>query len=141
VQGKPTILFFFKGHGCLHCVQQMTAFTDHYQEFQRKGIQLIGVTSDTGDALKKALQDFPCPFTLLADPTGVAFASYGCTTADGLQHGTFTLDASHKITWGTVGASPFLAVTELLKDSPPPVNAEGKQKPIENTQAALFQKN
>lgn len=119
VQGKPAVVFFFKGHGCLHCVQQVTAFTDHYREFQKKGIQVIGVSSDTEKALKTALKDFPCPFTLLADPKGVAFAQYGCVSGNELQHGTFTLDAGHSITWSTIGASPFIAVTELLKDSPP----------------------
>jgi peroxiredoxin len=136
VQGKPAVVFFFKGHGCLHCVQQVTAFTDHYREFRKKGIQVIGVSSDTQEALKTALKDFPCPFTLLADPKGVAFAKYGCVSGNELQHGTFTLDAGHNITWSTIGASPFIAVTELLKDSPPRALTKSATSSPEKKQAS-----
>ena len=117
VKGKPTVLFFFKGYGCLHCVQQVTAFTDHYKEFQAKGIEVIGVTSDDVATLKAGLEGNACPFTLLADPKGKAFAAYGCQVPGGLLHGTFTLDADQKITWGTVSASPYVDVTALLKPS------------------------
>ena len=118
VRGSPAVVFLFKGHGCLHCAQQVTAFSEHYREFQRKGIHVIGITSDTVADLSAALKSSPCPFTLLSDPKGVAFQDYGCASGVGLRHGTFRLDAEHKITWSTIGASPFIAVTELLKDPP-----------------------
>lgn len=113
--GKPVVLFFFKGHGCLHCVQQVTAFTEQYKAFVGKGIQVVGVTSDDAGALKEALADYPCPFTLLADPEGHAFARFGCVAPGGLQHGTFSIDSGHRVTWSTVGASPYLDVGTLAK--------------------------
>lgn len=119
VEGKPAVVFFFKGHGCLHCAQQVAAFVEHHKAFKQKGIEVIGVTSDDVATLKTALGEYPCPFTLLADPKGTAFAKFGCVATGGLLHGTFTLDANRQVTWGTVGASPFVAVKELLNDTPP----------------------
>ncbi|HEX3149951.1 MAG TPA: redoxin domain-containing protein [Gemmataceae bacterium] len=117
LRGKPVALFFFKGHGCLHCAQQVAAFTQHHDAFVKKGIQVIGVTSDSIEDLKQALEFSPCPFTLLADPKGIAFAKFGCVKADGLQHGTFSLDADHRVIWQTIGSSPFLRVKDLLDDA------------------------
>jgi FtsP/CotA-like multicopper oxidase with cupredoxin domain/peroxiredoxin len=114
MQDKPVALFFFKGHGCLHCAQQVSAFIDHYESFAEQGIEVIGVTSDSADILMRALADSPCPFTLLADPQGIAFAKYGCTGAGGLLHGTFALNANHEIEWRTIGASPYLGVQDLM---------------------------
>jgi len=113
--GKPVVLFFFKGHGCLHCSQQVALYAEHYAEFQRKGIQVIGVTSDDPAVLKTALASSPCPFPILADPKGTAFAKFGCVDVVGLQHGTFALDAKHNVVWRTVSDSPYLIVTDLLK--------------------------
>ncbi len=118
-QGKPSVVFFFKGHGCLHCVLQVTAFIEHFEDFTKRGIQVIGVTSDDVETLKTALGSSPVPFTLLADPKGTAFAKFGCVDSDGLRHGTFALDALGRVNWRTVDSSPFLAVKELLEKTAP----------------------
>jgi FtsP/CotA-like multicopper oxidase with cupredoxin domain/peroxiredoxin len=115
MQDKPVVLFFFKGHGCLHCAQQVRAFIDHYAAFAQQGIEVIGVTSDSPEALMLALADAPCPFLLLADPQGVAFAKYGCEAASGLLHGTFALNAKHEVAWRTIGASPYLGVKDVIQ--------------------------
>ncbi len=115
IQGQPAVVFFFKGHGCLHCARQVAAFIEHHESFAKNGIEVIGVTSDSVESLKVALDSFPCPFTLLADPEGVAFAKFGCATVAGLQHGTFTLDAEQQVTWRTVGSSPYLAIEGLVE--------------------------
>lgn len=130
-QGKSTVVFFFKGHGCLHCAQQVAAFTEHYQSLLNKGVQVIGVTSDSVETLKTALADTPCPFLLLADPQGVAFAQFGCSTAGGLQHGTFTLDAGHRVKWRTVGASPFIGVESLVENLAPKGLAQNGGTPVQ----------
>ena len=74
LMGKPVVVFFFKGHGCLHCAQQVQAFTENHDAFQHRGVRVIGVTSDDVNTLKNALESSPCPFTILSDPQGIAFA-------------------------------------------------------------------
>lgn len=118
-EGKPAVLFFFKGYGCLHCAQQVTAFSEAYESFAKKGIQVIGVTSDSVASLKDASRSFSCPFPLLADPEGVVFARFGCVANGSVRHGTFSLDAKGQITWRTVGSSPYLGINELLEKASP----------------------
>lgn len=113
---KPrTVLFFFKGHACLHCVLQVTAFKEHFEDFKNNDIRVVGITSDDVESLRKALADAPMPFHILADPKGDAFKAYGCVAPGGLLHGTFMLDALRKVAWLTVGTSPYLAVKTLLE--------------------------
>ncbi|MFY8199245.1 MAG: redoxin domain-containing protein, partial [Pirellula staleyi] len=139
--GKPTVLFFFKGHGCLHCAQQVAAFTEHYSTYLLSGVQVIGVTSDSVEALKSSLESAPCPFLLLADPDGRAFAKFDCVAATGLQHGTFALDGNRKINWRTIGSSPFLAVADLLSlslesESTPSNSGSTSPPTVRNIQSA-----
>jgi peroxiredoxin len=127
--GKPAVLFFFKGYGCLHCARQVTAFSEAYRLFAKKGIQVIGVTSDSVESLKDASRSYSCPFPLLADPEGVAFARFGCVSDGGLRHGTFSLDAKGQITWRTVGSSPYLGINDLLENASSKASAEnGSQR-------------
>jgi peroxiredoxin len=127
--GKPTVLFFFKGYGCLHCAQQVTAFSEAYRLFAQKGIQVIGVTSDSVESLKDASRSYSCPFPLLADPEGVAFARFGCVSTGGLRHGTFSLDARGQITWRTVGSSPYLGINDLLENASLGASAKNAPRP------------
>jgi FtsP/CotA-like multicopper oxidase with cupredoxin domain/peroxiredoxin len=120
--GKRTVVFLFKGHGCLHCAQQVHEFAQAYSEFAAKGIQVVGITSDTAETLKTALAEDPCPFPILADPAGKAFAAYGCARSNGLTHGTFLLDEKGRVQWRTTGSSPFLGVSQLV-DGPPQTTA------------------
>jgi FtsP/CotA-like multicopper oxidase with cupredoxin domain/peroxiredoxin len=120
--GKRTVVFLFKGHGCLHCVQQVHEFEQAYAEFAAKGIQVVGITTDTAETLKTALAEDPCPFPILADPEGKAFAAYGCARSNGLTHGTFLIDEKGQVQWRTTGSSPFLGVSQLM-DGPPQTTA------------------
>jgi FtsP/CotA-like multicopper oxidase with cupredoxin domain/peroxiredoxin len=127
--GKPAVLFFFKGYGCLHCARQVMAFSEAYRSFAKKGIQVIGVTSDSVDSLKDASRSFSCPFPLLADPEGVVFARFGCVSSGGVRHGTFSLDAKGQITWRTVGSSPYLGINDLLENASPGASAGNGSRP------------
>ena len=127
--GKPAVLFFFKGYGCLHCARQVTAFSEAYRLFAEKGVQVIGVTSDSVESLKDASRSYSCPFPLLADPEGVVFAKFGCVSAGGLRHGTFSLDAKGQITWRTAGSSPYLGINDLLENAAPAASAENGSRP------------
>jgi FtsP/CotA-like multicopper oxidase with cupredoxin domain/peroxiredoxin len=114
-RGKPVVVFFFKGFGCPHCSLQVSAFAAHYRELQSKGIEVIGVSTDDGPALKKALAQAPCPFPIVADPNGSVFAKYGCSAVNGLEHGTFALDSNQMVIWRTIGATPYLDIQGIIR--------------------------
>jgi len=127
LDGKPAVVFFFKGYGCLHCARQVTALAAAYESFVKKGIQVIGVTSDSVETLKAAEESYSCPFPLLADPGGIAFAKFGCIGSGGVGHGTFTLNARRQVTWRTAGSTPYMGINDLLEKAVLSLNAENKQ--------------
>jgi FtsP/CotA-like multicopper oxidase with cupredoxin domain/peroxiredoxin len=116
--GQPHVVFFFKGHGCAHCSRQVAEFTALCERFQEKGVRVIGITSDSADSLKAALKTTPCPFPILADPDGRAFAAYGCAGENDLVHGTFVIDEKGRIAWSTTGPSPYMNIAGLLQEFP-----------------------
>jgi len=116
--GQRHVVFLFKGHGCLHCSQQVAEFTAMYEQFKAKGIQVIGITSDKPEVLKKALAQNPAPFPILSDPDGQAFAAYGCSRNNGFTHGTFLVDEKGMVVWSTTGSGPYLNVSTLLEKNP-----------------------
>jgi len=117
------VVFLFKGHGCLHCVQQVQQFNALHKEFQAKGIELIGITTHDEGTLKTALTECPSPFTILADPQAKAFAAFGCVRSGGLLHGTFLINEQGLIDWRTTGSNPYLSLRQLLEKAPAQASA------------------
>lgn len=126
--GRRTVVFFFKGHGCLHCARQVQEFSSLHAQFKARDIDLIGITSDTMETLEAAIAKAPCPFRILADPEARAFAAYGCSQPGGLAHGTFLIGTNGRVEWCTIGANPFLDVARLL-EGPPLASATGLVSP------------
>lgn len=120
--GKPTVLFFFKGNGCIHCVEQVTLFKKQAHAFADKGIQLVGVSTDATDELREALAAKPSSFPILSDSQLTGFRAYHCVGSETL-HGTFLLDAAGQIRWQTIGTEPFTGIgllfLEAAKLTPP----------------------
>jgi hypothetical protein len=45
-RGKPTLVIFYLGFGCLHCVEQLHEFSPRAQDFRDSGIEIIGVSTE-----------------------------------------------------------------------------------------------
>ncbi len=115
-RGRPTVVFFFKGHGCLHCTQQVALFNRQLESFRELGADVIGVTTDNVSDLATALKLAPTPFLLVSDSGLRAFRDYGCFEENEPLHGTFVLDGAGVVRWKTIGESPFLAVDNLVSE-------------------------
>ncbi len=115
-RGRPAVLFFFKGHGCLHCTEQIALFRAYHEKFRELGADVIGVSTDEVADLAAALQLAPTPFLLVSDAARQAFRAYACQQGDETLHGTFVLDAAGAVRWKTIGESPFVAIDNLVAE-------------------------
>ncbi|MBL9129702.1 MAG: redoxin domain-containing protein, partial [Verrucomicrobiaceae bacterium] len=76
---KPTLFMFYLGHECGHCVEQMQAFSKTAADFEKAGIQLVGVTIEPSPVAKnlraklELKKDAPLPFPILCDSSLEAF--------------------------------------------------------------------
>jgi peroxiredoxin/tetratricopeptide (TPR) repeat protein len=132
--GKPTLVVFYLGFGCLHCVQQLQALAPKAKDFAAAGIDLVAIGNETlakTSAGLLALGDDGLPFPLLADPDLAAFRAWQChDDFESLPlHGTFLVDGKGRVRWQDFGPEPFTQFDWLLPEAkrllalPAPVGA------------------
>lgn len=121
-RGKPMILVFYLGAGCLHCTEQLTAMADKYAEFEKAGLPILAISTDDVANLKKSQDNYTkgeMPFPLVSDFKKEVFRKY--TAHDDFEdqplHGTFVLDGKGRMLWSDVSADPFMELDFLIKES------------------------
>ena len=105
LRGAPVVLFFYPKDDTPGCTAQACGIRDAWEEFQRAGATVLGVSilDERSKATFKAKYDLP--FTLLADPEHEVAEQYGVwvekknygKTYMGLQRSTFVIDADGTI--------------------------------------------
>jgi peroxiredoxin len=136
-RGKPVVVIFYLGHGCLHCAEQLQRFAKAHQEFEDAGLSLIAISSDDASGLKQSIENYkegPIPIPLVADNSLATFKAYRCYDDFESQplHGTFLIDEKGLVRWQDISYEPFMdpkfVLTEaqrlLAQDPPSPVKAE-----------------
>ncbi|TVP98005.1 MAG: alkyl hydroperoxide reductase [Planctomycetaceae bacterium] len=120
-QGKPKVLIFYLGFGCLHCVEQLKAFQPKVAEFAAQGIEVVGISTESVAELRKGIETYgeAAPLPLLADPDHEAFKAFRCwDDFENLPlHGTFLIDADGRVRWQDISYEPFSQVDFLLDES------------------------
>ena len=123
-RGKPLLLVFYLGHGCLHCAEQLNALSDRFGDFREAGLPVLAISTDAVNELKHSQANYQAdggmfPFPLVADPAMNGFRAYGAHDdfENKALHGTFLIDPDGRILWSDVAADPFMDLDFLLKES------------------------
>ena len=121
-KGRPTLVIFYLGFGCLHCVQQLEALSPKAKDFAAAGIDIVAIGNQSLDKTVDsvaALGDQKFAFPLLADPELLAFKAWRCY--DDFEemplHGTFLVDGDGKVRWQDISFEPFTQIDWLLAES------------------------
>lgn len=122
---QPTIVVFYLGFGCIHCVQQLNELRPRYNDFKKAGIEIVAIGTDDVDAVKASILDTievdgpKTPFEILCDPKGDVFKSFHCWEEfkDEPLHGTFLIDSQGQIRWRDISEEPFMQTDFLLEES------------------------
>ncbi len=122
-RGRATLVVFYLGFGCLHCVEQLHKLRPMHNQFAELGVDIVAIGSDTADNIHAANLDLAegdrMPFPMLADAKLEAFKKWRCH--DDFEnmplHGTFLVDASGRIRWQDISYEPFVEIDWLLKES------------------------
>jgi peroxiredoxin Q/BCP len=67
-KNSPVVLFFYPRADTPGCTIESCGFRDAFQEFQKAGIVVLGISRDTVKAQKKFKDKYDLPYDLLADP-------------------------------------------------------------------------
>lgn len=120
-RGRPTVVLFYLGSGCLHCAEQLKAFADHYADFQKAGFEVIAISSDSIDGLKTSIDNYgqAMPIKLLSDAELTAFKSFRAFDDFEKQplHGTYIIDGQGKIRWQDISFEPFMDYNFVIAEA------------------------
>ena len=98
--GKRVVLYFYHKDNTPGCTRQACAFAGAYDEFQKRGVEVIGISRDGIASHLKFAEKYNLPFVLLSDPDLEAIGAYGVwqekklygKTSFGVVRTTFIID-------------------------------------------------
>ena len=75
--GKRLVLYFYPKDNTPGCTRQACAFAGAYEEFQKRGVEVVGVSRDGVASHANFAKKYALPFLLLSDPELEAIKAYG----------------------------------------------------------------
>lgn len=103
LKGKWSVVFFYPADFTFVCPTELGDLADHYETFQKLGVEIYSVSTDT-HFTHKAWHDSSdtinkIQYPMIGDPTGTITRNFGVMIEeDGLaERGTFVIDPEGKI--------------------------------------------
>ncbi len=75
--GKKTVIYFYPKDNTSGCTAEACSIRDNYDDFQKIGYQVIGVSKDSAKSHTNFIAKHQLPFTLLADTTTQMMQDFG----------------------------------------------------------------
>ena len=76
-KGRKVVVYFYPKDNTPGCSRQAVGFAENYNEFQKRGITVIGISKDSVNSHVKFAEKYNLPFILLSDPELTAIQAYG----------------------------------------------------------------
>lgn len=77
LKGKNVILYFYPKDDTSGCTKEACAFRDEFPEFKKRGVVVLGVSTDSLKSHDKFVKKYRLPFALLADEEKKIVGAYG----------------------------------------------------------------
>ena len=77
LRGQKVVLYFYPKDDTPGCTKEACSLRDGHAELQRRGIKVIGVSTDDEKSHRKFAEKYSLPFTLLADTDHSVADAYG----------------------------------------------------------------
>lgn len=74
---SPVVLFFYPRADTPGCTIESCGFRDAFEQFQKAGITVLGISRDSVKDQKKFKDKYSLPYDLLADPDMLLIKRYG----------------------------------------------------------------
>ena len=121
--GKKVVLYFYPKDNTPGCTRQACAFAGAYEEFQKRGIEVIGISRDSIASHVKFAEKYSLPFVLLSDPDLEAIQAYGVwqekklygKVSFGVVRTTFIIDENGIIEKVMLKVKPDTNAAEILE--------------------------
>ncbi len=122
-KGQWTVLYFYPKADTPGCTKQACAFRDNISQIRKLGAEILGISADGVEALKKFKKNHNLNFALLADPGLDAIKAYGTKMP--------VVNMSKRWTY-IIG--PDLKIRAIEKDVDPVLDARRVAEMLQNLQ-------
>lgn len=120
--GKRVVLYFYPRDNTPGCTRQACAFGAAYEEFQKIGVAVIGISKDSTASHQRFAEKHNLPFLLLSDPELQAIQAYGVwqekknygKVSMGVVRSTFIIDGGGQIEKVMPKVKPDTNAAEVL---------------------------
>ena len=120
LRGRPVVLYFFPKAGTYGCTIETKGFVEGYDELERRGATVIGVSVDGAEKQGAFARECQVRFPLIADRDGTVTRAFGVRGFLGLaRRVTFLIDADGRIAEVVEGMRPGPHVEAALRRLPP----------------------
>ena len=75
--GKKVVLYFYPKDNTPGCTRQACGFAQTYDAFQKRGVEIVGISKDSSASHANFAQKYALPFILLSDPELKVLKEYG----------------------------------------------------------------
>jgi peroxiredoxin Q/BCP len=124
--GERVVVYFYPRADTPGCTTEACGFRDSIDEFESRGVSVVGISDDTVRDLRAFAEKHDLPFHLLSDESGEvasAYDSYGeksmfGNTFDGVFRNSYVVGPDGRIESVYEGVSPDGHAAEILADLP-----------------------
>ena len=122
-KGRKVVLYFYPKDDTPGCTTEACGIRDAHGDFERRGVAVLGVSTDSAASHRKFADKYDLPFTLLADTEHEVADDYGAWVEKsmygrkymGVARATFIIGPDGRIAHVIPKASPKTHDDEVLK--------------------------
>lgn len=114
--GREHVLILFLGNACQHCNLQIKAFSEKAAEFEKAGVPVVAISTDS--VADVAAAGSPPPFPVYSGADGAPFRALDAwDDFEGKPlHATCYIDAAGRMRWQHASYEPFMLPDFLLTE-------------------------
>ena len=107
-----TLVYFYPRAGTSGCTAQGCSLRDDYESLTKRGVAVIGVSTDKVDAQEKFKTDQHFPFTLISDPDKSVIGAFGVPTKSIPLLGEIAMRQAYLIKGGVIIYTDYKGTTK-----------------------------
>ncbi len=120
MRGHPVLVYFYPGDETPGCTKEACALRDAWKRYDRAGVKIIGVSSNSSESHKAFIKNHALPFPLSADEDGSVGKGFGVRkSVFGYERVSFLVGADGTIQKVWPDVDPAIHATEVLAFAAP----------------------
>ncbi|EQB64774.1 MAG: hypothetical protein AMDU3_IPLC00004G0352 [Thermoplasmatales archaeon I-plasma] len=114
LKGKVVVVYFYPKDFTPGCTTEACNFRDNFDDFKKRGIEVVGVSTDSENSHKKFVEKYELPFLLAPDSSKEISKKYNVLGMGTAKRVTFIIDKEGKIAYIFPKVSPKEHAKEVL---------------------------